>query len=121
MASDPPFHNPFAALKGLVPNDSPSPAPEEPKAAAEPVPAATTTIARAVVRMERAGRGGKEVTVISHLGLSERARVDWLQGLKASLGCGGSVEGDELLLQGDHRERVRAWLAAHGVKKITIG
>src|SRR2546425_8423832 len=64
--------------------------------------------ARAVVRLERKGRGGKEVTVVEQLGLPAAALRDWLKGLKAALGCGGAVEDDALVLQGDHRDRVRA-------------
>jgi translation initiation factor 1 len=41
--------------------------------------------------------------------------------MKAALGCGGSVEGDALVLQGDLRERVRKLLEARGVRKVTLG
>jgi translation initiation factor 1 len=122
MSAERPFHNPFGALKGLVPaQPAASPAPEAPKAGVETRPLATGTIPRAVVRMERAGRGGKDVTVVSHLDLKESERTTWLKSLKASLGCGGVVEGDTLVLQGDHRERLPALLTARGVKKVTIG
>lgn len=122
MSADPPFHNPFGALKRLVPEQpAASPAPETPNAGVETRPAATGTIARAVVRMERAGRRGKDVTVVSHLDLKASERAVWLKSLKASLGCGGVVEGDTLVLQGDHRERLPALLAARGVKKVTVG
>jgi translation initiation factor 1 len=73
------------------------------------------------VRLERAGRGGKEVTVIEHLDLNPAARGEWLKALKASLGCGGAVEGEALVLQGDHRKRLPTLLAQRGVKKVTIG
>ena len=92
-----------------------------------PVPAAKVkatggpVIARAVVRMERAGRGGKEVTVVEQLGLPASVLDAWLKALKGALGCGGSVEGDALLLQGDHRKRLPALLTARGVKKVTVG
>ena len=71
--------------------------------------------------MERSGRGGKEVTVIEHLGLPPLEREKWVKALKASLGCGGLVEGDSLVLQGDQRKRVPALLTARGVRKIVIG
>ncbi len=44
----------------------------------------------------------------------------WLGDLKRALGCGGVVEGPALVLQGDTRERVGAWLAGRGVKKVTV-
>jgi translation initiation factor 1 len=110
-----PFHNPFGALGeryGLKPgaDAGPSPAP----------PPGVPVIARAVVRLERTGRGGKEVTVVEQLPLSPVDRDQWLKALKASLGCGGVVEGESLVLQGDHRDRLPALLTARGVKKVTV-
>jgi translation initiation factor 1 len=74
-----------------------------------------------VVRLERKGRRGKEVTVVEQLALPAAALRDWLKALKGALGCGGSVEGDALVLQGDHRDRVRALLEDRGVRRVTIG
>jgi translation initiation factor 1 len=71
--------------------------------------------------MERAGRGGKEATVVEQLGLSASELDEWLKALKAALGCGGSVEGDTLMLQGDHRKRLPAALTARGVRKVIVG
>lgn len=71
--------------------------------------------------MERSGRGGKEVTVIQHLDLSEVERERLLKALKADLGCGGYVEGETLVLQGDQRSRVGPRLTARGVRKVTLG
>jgi len=76
---------------------------------------------RAVVRMERAGRGGKEATVVEQLGLSPAELEVWLKALKAALGCGGSVEGDSLMLQGDHRKRLPDVLKSRGVRKVIVG
>ena len=77
--------------------------------------------ARAVVRYERKGRGGKEATVIEQLTLSPRERAEWLLAMKQALGCGGVLEGEALVLQGDQRTRVRAWLEARGVSRISVG
>ncbi|XXF77066.1 translation initiation factor [Myxococcaceae bacterium GXIMD 01537] len=111
-----PFNNPFGALavqrEALPTGPAPAPAPE-PKEARGP--------ARAVVRMERKGRGGKEVTVVEQLGLSASEREVWLKALKGSLGCGGAVEDDTLVLQGDQRERLPAILTTRGVRKVTVG
>lgn len=74
--------------------------------------------ARAVVRYERSGRGGKEVTVIEQLGLSQVELLAWLKHLKSALGCGGSVEADAIMLQGDHRTRLPAILKERGVRKV---
>lgn len=118
-----PFHNPFGVLRPL--RDSlPQVVTAEP-APTKPVDAAGTgrtgkTYARAVVRMERSGRGGKEVTVVEQLELTDRDRPTWLAALKSALGCGGSVEGTSLMLQGDHRKRLPAILVARGVKKVIV-
>jgi translation initiation factor 1 len=76
---------------------------------------------RAVVRYERKGRGGKEATVVEQLALSPRQRAEWLLAMKQALGCGGMLEGEALVLQGDQRTRVRAWLEARGVSRISVG
>jgi translation initiation factor 1 len=115
---DKPFHNPFdvlAPLRGEV-----SPAQEPTLPAAAPPPSDMPRVPRAVVRMERSGRGGKEVTVVDHLALSPRDREAWLKALKTALGCGGTIEGDTLVLQGDQRKRLPALLTARGVRKITV-
>jgi translation initiation factor 1 len=108
-----PFHNPFAGLREKLGDLPPGP---QPRQAPEP-----QGPARAVVRMERKGRGGKEVTVIEQLALPPRELVAWLKDLKAALGCGGALEGDTLVLQGDQRKRLAALLAGRGVRKVTVG
>jgi translation initiation factor 1 len=110
-----PFHNPFAALS-LQREALPAGPPPAPLKAEEP-----KGPARAVVRMERKGRGGKEVTVVEQLGLPVAERDKWLKALKGALGCGGSVEEDTLVLQGDQRERLPALLEARGVRRVTVG
>jgi translation initiation factor 1 len=113
--SERPFHAPFAGLAGLRKT--------LPAAEAVRAPASTTsrTPPRAVVRYERKGRGGKEATVIEQLQLSEAERASWLQQLKQALGCGGALEGEALVLQGDQRSRVRQWLSLRGVARISVG
>lgn len=116
-----PFHNPFGGLDKLRDQVVPS----APAAAAAPVPPPAKPEkkgpARAVVRHERSGRGGKEVTVVEHLGLSSSELEKWLKVLKQGLGCGGVVEAPNLVLQGDQRERLPALLQKQGVQKVTVG
>jgi translation initiation factor 1 len=76
---------------------------------------------RAVVRMERKQRGGKEVTVVEKLALPPDELARWCRELKQALGCGGSVEGDTIVLQGDLRSRLERLLQDRGVGRITIG
>lgn len=77
--------------------------------------------ARAVLRLERKGRGGKTVTVVSHLGLSDDELGVWCRELRKGLGCGGQVEEDKLVFNGDHRDRLVSLLDARGVRKVTRG
>lgn len=109
-----PFNSAFAGLGGLrgaLPSQPVKPAaPEKEKKGP----------ARAVVRLERSGRGGKEVTLVEHLELKPAEREAWLKELKAAMGCGGVLEDEALVLQGDLRERVGKWLEKKGVRKVTI-
>jgi len=109
--------HPFAALAGLRDQLPAAPAPST---AGEPH-AAPKGPARAVVRMERKGRKGREVTVIEKLDLSTAQLEIWCRELKQALGCGGAVEGDAIVLQGDLRPRIEPALLRRGVRKITIG
>jgi len=124
MGSDKPFHNPFGALGALrdtLPAGPVQPEPVSPAPASAAKAPTGRTYPRAVVRMERSGRGGKEATVIEQLQLTARERESWLKALKSSLGCGGSIEGDSIMLQGDQRERLKRVLADRGVKKVIVG
>jgi translation initiation factor 1 len=66
----------------------------------------------AKLRLEKAGRGGKTVTVV--YGLPENAAFlkDLAQDLKRTCGTGGAVRADGVELQGDLRDRVREILRA---------
>lgn len=111
-----PFNNPFGALAGKL-KDLPS-QPEKPAAATKATPKGP---AKAVVRLERTGRGGKEVTVVEQLGLNAKDSEVWLKALKSGLGCGGTLEDGNIVLQGDQRERIEALLLKRGVQKVVIG
>ena len=60
------------------------------------------------------------MTVVEHLNLRVAELELWLKALKTGLGCGGTVEGDAIVLQGDQRKRLPPLLTAKGVKKITV-
>jgi translation initiation factor 1 len=119
---DKPFHNPFGALAHLRGDrTSASETSDTTKPPVANPPPNVKPVARAVIRMERTGRGGKEVTIIDHLDLPAAALERWLKELKSALGCGGVIEEHAILLQGDHRKRLTPLLSARGVKKVTIG
>lgn len=109
------FNAPFAGLAVLRDTLPVQVRPESPtRAGPKPPP-------RAVVRYERKGRGGKEATLIEQLTLSPAERAEWLLAMKQALGCGGTLEDEALVLQGDQRVRARAWLEARGVARISVG
>lgn len=110
-----PFNDAFSSLRGRLPQGYSAPAPEPAVAPAPRIPA------RAVVRLERRGRGGKEATLVEKLELAHSELARWADELKRSLGCGGGVEGEAVVVQGDQRERVIKWLDGRGVRKITRG
>ena len=105
--------SPFAGLEALrdkLPAGQKAPEPPPPKGPA-----------RAVIRMERKQRGGKEVTVVDKLGLRPPELEKWCRELKQALGCGGSVDGETIILQGDLRPRLPALLTSRGVGKVITG
>ncbi len=109
--------SPFEALEALR-SSLPAGVRNQPR---EPDHKAPKPPARAVVRMERKGRGGKEVTVVDKLGLRAHELEAWCRDLKQALGCGGAVDGELIVLQGDLRTRVAAVLTARGILKVTLG
>jgi translation initiation factor 1 len=66
------------------------------------------------LRIEKAGRGGKTVTVLDGLPQNEAFLKELLQDLKRACGCGGAIREGGVELQGDLRERVRDYLAKKG-------
>ena len=68
----------------------------------------------AKLRMEKKGRGGKTVTVIYGLPNNEPFLKTLCGELKKSCGCGGAITEDGVELQGELRDRVRAYLEKKG-------
>lgn len=80
------------------------------QASAEAVPVRPV----AKLRMEKAGRGGKIVTVVFGLPNNAAFLKDLAKDLKKACGTGGTVTDDGVELQGDLRDRVREFLVAKG-------
>ena len=64
------------------------------------------------VSRETAGRKGKGVTVIKGLPLDDAALTALAKQLKATCGSGGTVKDGVVEIQGDHLDKVLAWLKA---------
>ena len=117
MGKKSPPGNPWTVLTELRPTLPPGPAPVPLPVKAPPAPVVP---ARAVVRLERKGRAGKETTIVEKLELPPAQLETWCKDLKTALGCGGVIEGDTIVLQGDLRRRLEPLLTARGVRKVTI-
>ncbi len=69
-----------------------------------------------VVRVSREskGRGGKTVTLVRGVALDAQALALLGKQLRSACGAGGTVKDGVIEVQGDHCERVLAWLKAQG-------
>jgi translation initiation factor 1 len=76
----------------------------------EPVPARVV----AKLRVEKAGRGGKAVTVIYDLPRNAAFLKGLARDLKQACGAGGTVQADAIEIQGDLRDRIRDMLLTKG-------
>ncbi|MCC6409118.1 MAG: translation initiation factor [Planctomycetes bacterium] len=85
-------------------------------------PAAPKAItAQLVVRFERAGRGGKTVTIAEGPALAGRKLDELARAAARALGVGARVEASSIVVQGDQCERLAAWFAKQGYASITLG
>jgi len=68
----------------------------------------------ATLRIEKAGRGGKTVTVVAGLPRNAAFLKNLCAELKRACGTGGAVGDGTVEIQGEARDRVRAHLRAKG-------
>lgn len=66
------------------------------------------------LRIEKAGRKGKTVTVVDSLPHNQPFLKDLAKELKKACGAGGTVVENRVEIQGDRIERLRTLLAAKG-------
>ena len=76
----------------------------------ESVPARVT----AKLRMEKAGRGGKTVTIVYDLPRNAAFLKQLATELKRACGTGGTVADNTVEIQGDVRDRIRPLLVTKG-------
>lgn len=65
--------------------------------------------------------GNKTVTAVRGFAGTETDLADLGKQLKAACGAGGSAKDNELLIQGDHRDKALAWLTGKGYKAKKAG
>jgi translation initiation factor 1 len=80
-----------------------------------------TSQQKVYVRLDRKGRGGKSVTLIEGLQMSDKNREAFLKQLKAQLGTGGTLKNDVFEIQGDHRDAIIELLQVAGYKPKRAG
>ncbi len=69
------------------------------------------------VRLDKKQRGGKTVTLIEGLQMSDQEIEEISRQLKTHCGGGGSAKNGEILIQGDHRDKIVQWLIKKGFSK----
>lgn len=109
------------ARQGVKVSDTPPEPPPAPAAAAKPGAIDLTSAPKLVVRRERKGRGGKTATIIAGLTLREKQMEALAKELRRALGCGATVDGTTIVVQGDLTTRTAEWLQSHGAKRVVIG
>jgi translation initiation factor 1 len=111
--------NPLTKLEDAFPEMDLPEGSDQPRSAEETA-APLWKLGRVVLRREKAHRGGKTVIVVdqfaTHLPLSVIEAV--AKNIRASCGCGGSVKGRTVEIQGDQPARVRMVLEQEG---FTVG
>ena len=102
----------IAGLGGLVYSTDPSFKPTEP----EPNTQEDLQPARQPLRiiLDTRHRAGKAVTLIYGFTGQPASLEDLGKQLKAACGTGGSVKDGEIIIQGDHRDKVLQWLHKKG-------
>ena len=107
-------HNPFAGIAPAKLAEDAGPSPTI------TLPATAARHGRVVLARETKHRGGKAVVIVRglvQLPAWDDAAIEQLaKELKRSLGCGGTVEDGEIVVQGDRPAQVAEWLRAQGFR-----
>ena len=116
-------HNPFGALssEGLPPAPEISAA-DSASRAAEPAKAAKKNRGRVDIIRQKAGRGGKTVTVVKGfvgIGLPEKEQL--AKAMQKACGSGGTVKDGQIEIQGDQRETVARILTEANFRPVFAG
>ena len=73
------------------------------------------------IRLETRGRGGKAVTELFETNAGPKSLQEWAKKIESHCGSGGSQKDDTIEIQGDHREKIKAFLEKKAFKVILAG
>ena len=90
---------------------------EEEKSVSETLPPAEQTL---VIKLETKHRAGKAATVITGFVGKPLDLEDLGKKLKNFCGTGGSAKDGEIIIQGDHRDKILQWLMKNSYKAKKI-
>ena len=114
-------HNPFAALSSEGLPSAPESSPPESSSAVGPAPKRKSRGRVDIIR-QKAGRGGKTVTVVTGfvgIGLPEKEQL--AKAMQRACGSGGTVKEGRIEIQGDQREVVAKILTEANFKPVFAG
>jgi translation initiation factor 1 len=92
---------------------NPANAPDEPEEKSEVFNPSSQELR---VHIDRKSRGGKEVTLITGWTYTEAKLEELGKLLKTKCGVGGTVKDNEVIIQGNHREKIMKILSELGYK-----
>jgi len=72
------------------------------------------------IHLEKKGRGGKEVSIVKGFSGPKEILQNWAKELKKECGVGGSVKNNEIIIQGNNRDKILQILKSKGIKNIKL-
>lgn len=110
-------NNPFGKLSS---DGLPSGPQMEPQAPGQP--AKKKSRGRVDIIREKAGRGGKTVTVVKNfVGIGQPEKESLAHQMRTECGTGGTVKNGQIEIQGDHREAIARILTEAGFRPVFAG